>query len=326
MRGFERELITNWRRLCLPTDNAAIVVAVSGGADSVSLLVAIDALKKQKKLDLRIVAAHYNHRLREEASDEDEAFVRGLCSDRKIELAVGHAAHRHNSNVEQAARNDRYTYLQETAVSVRAFAVATGHTMDDQAETFLLNLIRGSGVQGLAGMPPIRELGGDIQLIRPIMSWARRSATEGYCHEMGVDFRSDTMNVDEAFTRVRVRKILLPLLADFNPKIVERLAETARLLRQNLPPTAEIPPGPIALERLRSLSESELASGVRGWLIANRGDLRNIEAKHIDAVCRLVNSRKSGKTVELPGFGRVTKGGGKLAFSENNIEKTPSEN
>jgi tRNA(Ile)-lysidine synthase len=326
MRRFERELITSWRRLDLPTDDATIVAAVSGGADSVSLLIAIDELKQQKKLNLRIVAAHFNHRLRDEASDEDEAFVRGLCAERKIEFAVGRSVRRHSSNIEQSARDDRYDFLRKTAANVDAFAVAAAHTMDDQAETFLLNLIRGSGVDGLAGMRPVRELGEHIQLIRPLMGWARRSATEAYCHDLGIDFRFDSMNEDEAFTRVRVRKVLLPLLNDFNPKIVERLAETARLLLQNLLPPVEFSPGPLTLERLRPLSDSEIANEVRGWLMAQRGDMRSIEAKHIDAICRLVNSRKSGKTVELPRFGRVTKGGGKLAFSENNIEKKPSDN
>jgi tRNA(Ile)-lysidine synthase len=325
MRDFERKLITEWRRLVLKTAGE-LVVAVSGGADSVSLLIALDELKKHTKLDLRIVAAHYNHRLRDEASEADEGFVRELCTERKIELSVGRASRQHRSNIEQSARDDRYAFLLETAASVKAFAVVTAHTMNDQAETFLLNLVRGSGVQGLAGMRPVRPLGENVCLIRPMVSWARRSATESYCHEMGLNFRFDTMNEDEAFTRVRVRKILLPLLADFNPKIVERLAETARLLQQSSLPAREISPGPIALERLRSLSDSEIANELRGWLIANRGDLRQIELKHIDAICRLINSRKSGKTVELPGFGRVTKGGGELAFSKNNIEKSPPEN
>src|SRR4029077_11205558 len=134
---------------------------------------------------------------------------------------------------------ERYDFLQNTAANIRAFAVVTAHTVNDQAETFLLNLIRGSGVKGLSGMPAIRDLSDDkIKLIRPLLNWARRADTEAFCHELGVNYRSDTMNEDETFTRVRVRKILIPLLQDFNPKIVDRLAETARLLRQEIGPAA----------------------------------------------------------------------------------------
>jgi tRNA(Ile)-lysidine synthase len=326
MRSFERQLITEWRRLELPFEGQALVVAVSGGADSMSLLIALDELERVGKLRLRILAAHFNHRLRGEASDEDEAFVRELCATRGIELAIGHSKLSHSSDIEQNARNDRYDFLRQTAENVHAFAVATAHTMDDQAETFLLNLIRGSGTSGLSAIRTVRDLGDRCKLVRPLISWARRSATEAYCHEIGIEYRFDSMNEDEAFTRVRIRKVLLPLLRDFNPKIVERLADTARLLRENASETPEISPQTLSLADLRLLSESEFAAAVRGWLAAKRGDLRGIELKHIDAVRRLVNSRKSGKTVELPGFGLVTKSAGKLSFSKNNVEKTPPDN
>ena len=149
MRRFERELITEWRRLDLPFDDKTIVVAVSGGADSVSLLLALDELKNAKKFDVHIVAAHFNHRLRGEESEADEAFLRDLTSERKIELAVGHSTLSIKTNVEQNARIERYDFLQQTAANLKAIAVLTAHTVYDQAETFLLNLIRGSGLQGL---------------------------------------------------------------------------------------------------------------------------------------------------------------------------------
>lgn len=329
MRGFERELITEWRRLELPVTEKTVVVAVSGGADSVSLLLALDELKRAKKIDVRIVAAHFNHRLRGEESEADESFVRDICSERKIELAVGNSTVKHTSNIEQAARVERYDFLQNRAAAVKADHVLTAHTVDDQAETFLLSLIRGSGIRGLSGMSPIRDLGtGEkkLKLARPLLGWARRLDTESYCHELAVKYRTDTMNEDESFTRVRIRKVLIPLLQDFNPKIVERLADTSRVLRHDLSPEPEVSAEALKLSDLKVLSEAELGRLIRAWLAVNRGDLRQIELKHIDSVRRLVNSRKSGKTVELPGGGTVYKETGKLVFGKNMVEKRGSDN
>lgn len=329
MRGFERELITQWRRLDLPFDDRSIVVAVSGGADSVSLLLALDELKKAKKIAARIIAAHFNHRLRGDESETDEAFLRTLTSERKIELAVGHSTLSIKTNVEQTARVERYDFLQRTAANLKATAVLTAHTVDDQAETFLLNLIRGSGLQGLSAMSPVRRLGdgeADVALVRPLLSWARRADTEAYCHDLGVKFRSDTMNEDESFARVRIRKILLPLLKDFNPRIVERLAETARLLRSELPSERDVSPEPLKIADLLTLSSARLNPLLRRWLAANRGDLRGIELKHIEAIERLIHSRKSGKTVELPGGDAVFKHDGRIRFGKNLVEKRGDDN
>ncbi len=329
MRDFERRLITEWRRLELPVDETVVVIAVSGGADSISLLAAADELRNAGKLGLRIVAAHFNHRLRGEESDADEAYVRELCIKRNIEFAVDHARSKLTSNIEQAARLERYEFLQKTAKAVKATQVLTAHTVNDQAETFLLNLIRGCGVQGLSGMRPVRDLSENdpsIKLARPLLGWSRRADTEAYCHEIGVEYRSDTMNEDEAFTRVRVRKILLPLLQDFNPKIVERIAETARLLGQEIGQNEETTDDPLKLADLKELSEGELSRLLRSWIASNRGDLKGIGVKHVDAIRHLINSRKSGKTVEIPGGSTVQKQAGILVFSKNNIEKERPEN
>jgi tRNA(Ile)-lysidine synthase len=326
MRAFERQLITEWRRLELPASGAAVVAAVSGGADSISLLIALNELQRRSKLRLRLVAAHFNHQFRGEESETDEQFVRELCSERGIELAVGHARRKPDSNIEQAARLERYDFLLSTAKNIECSHVITAHTRDDQAETFLLNLIRGSGIVGLAGMPTDRELTTGqmgVRLTRPLVRWARRSDTEAYCVLLGIKYRSDSMNEDEAFTRVRIRKVLLPLLRDFNPKIVDRLADTATLLQEQLGDAPHIDRRPLKIADLKKLSAPDLSRSVRSWLASNRGDLRQIEMKHIEAICRLVNSRKSGKTVELPGGTSVVKGSGVLAFGENNVEKSP---
>src|SRR2546425_9389835 len=175
--------------------------------------------------------------------------------------------------------------------------------MDDQAETILLNLIRGSGAEGLSGIEPVRPLnkGSKTLLVRPLVSWARRHDTEQYCRELGIDFRNDEMNEDETFARVRVRQQVLPLMKTFNPRIVEAITRTGKLLRAD----SNALNG--AAERLLELSiengkkRNQLridllaASGaalrrraLRLWLAGCRGDLRRLELVHIRALEKLV--------------------------------------
>jgi len=335
---FVRNLITEWRRLALPFKNATVVVAVSGGADSVSLLLGMNELKKTAKLDLKIVAAHLNHQLRGVESDVDEQFVKHLTT----ELGIGLDLHRekiiNDGNLEQNAREARYNFLVSAAKNVGAFAVLTGHTVNDQAETFLMNLIRGSGPDGLCGMRPTRELeilgkqeyelppflpysSSPLLLIRPLLTWAKRIDTEAFCHDLGIEYRYDTMNDDTAFRRVQIRKILLPMLEDMNPNIVETLARTAHLIQDSARPNANgmKPEAKLRLSDLRDLSKPDRYETIRTWLSVHRGDTRGLQLKHIQAIERLAFSEKSGKTVELPG-GKVVKGGGCLVYDENMVE------
>lgn len=324
MHQFVRKLITEWRRLELPASDATIVVAVSGGADSVSLLLALEELTKTEKLKNRIVAAHFNHKLRGAESDGDEEYVRKLATKFGIELAVGHAGEL-KGNVEQSAREARYEFLLETAINLKAVAVLTAHTVNDQAETFLLNLIRGSGPLGLGGIKPLRRLEkGDVVLVRPMLNWAKRRETEGYCQERGIEYCYDTMNEDTAFKRVRIRKILMPLLEDLNPNIIETLANTAALMQVNAMPASPQPvaddSGSLSLADLKLLPQTTLYATLRDWLGQCRGNLRSLELKHIKAIERLVHSEKSGRVAELPGGAHVVKSGGRLRYEENRVD------
>lgn len=318
-------MITEWRRLGLPADEGTVVIAVSGGADSLSLLLAVHDLVSRGKLKLRMVAAHFNHRLRGAESDADEDFVRSLTSRLKIELAAGHAELPADGNVEQNARIARYDFLARTARNVGAIAILTGHTMNDQAETFLLNLVRGSGPDGLGGIRPVRQFTeGGCLLVRPMLTWARRRATEGFCRDMGIEPCCDTMNEDTAFKRVRIRKILLPLLEDMNPNIIETLANTAALM-QNCSPQAgkdAIQPQPdgLKLSELRNLPQATLYAMLRDWLAAHRGNTRQLSLKHLQAIERLVKSEKSGRLAELPGGARVVRSRGLLRYEENKVD------
>jgi tRNA(Ile)-lysidine synthase len=350
MHSFVRNLITEWRRLELPFENATVIVGVSGGADSVSLLLALNELKKAAKLSLKIIAAHLNHQLRGVESDVDEQFVKHLTTELGVALDLHGEKISTDGNLEQNAREARYRFLGDAAKNVNAFAVLTGHTLNDQAETFLMNLIRGSGPDGLGGMRSIRLLeeenrreaeadkkigrsesspllpfsSSPLLLIRPLLSWAKRIDTEAFCHDLGIEYRYDTMNDDTAFKRVQIRKILLPMLEDMNPNIVQTLANTAQLMQnavQAVPSSrnGSEPDHELRLSDLRKLSKTHLYEKVRSWLQHQRGNTRGLGLKHIEAVERLVFSAKSGKTAELPG-GRVIKSGGRLVYEENKVE------
>jgi len=328
MHKFVRSLITEWRKLGLPFTGGAIVLAVSGGADSMSLLLAIGDLVKRKKLTLRIIVAHFNHKLRGRESDADEAFVRECAGGLGMEFAAGKSTSRSKGNLEQNARDERYEFLGDIACETKASFVLTAHTKNDQAETFLMNLIRGSGADGLAGMSPVRKLDGSVSLVRPLLSWATRSDTESYAGEHDLKYRIDRMNDDETFTRVRIRKTILPMLAEINPRIVETLAQTTELLRQQSKVSPPAGSGPesassarLELTSLKTLSKPDLYSIIRAWLRSARGNLRSLQLIHIEAIERLIFSRKSGKRVELPGQGLVVKEGGALVFSHIKVEK-----
>lgn len=378
MHQFVRNLITEWRRLDLPFSGETFIAAISGGGDSISLLLALDELRKRKKLDVRLVVAHFNHDLRGTESEKDEEFVKHLTRELDFELALGRGKISGEGNLEQNARNARYDFLINTAINTHAYGVLTAHTMNDQAETFLINLIRGSGVSGLSGMRPIRNLEVEKRLerneenfeasnsipgspllpftaspllIRPLLNWAERTDTENFCRECKVEYRYDTMNDDLTFQRVRVRKILLPMLVDFNPRIVETLAKTAELMRHASEPRATAagslsePPAiaggilddktegtgedrrgrtggeVLTLIELKSLTKSELYRTLRQWLESERGHLRSLEFKHIEAIGRLIMSTKSGRTVELPGGEIVFKQDGKLVYANIRVDK-----
>ena len=225
-------------------------VAVSGGIDSVALLRLLLELRGELGIVLSVV--HFNHKLRGTESDGDEEFVGGLACAHNLEFIsdsddVAEHAEQERVSLETAARDLRYGFFRSLlepaedgphsgALSSPLNKIVTGHTLDDQAETVLMRLIRGSGLRGLGGIHPRiaveddgRELSGEI--VRPLLS-VRRLELEKYLTEIGQVWREDFTNTDESFTRNRVRKLLVPLLEkDFNPSIAESLSELAEIAR-----------------------------------------------------------------------------------------------
>ena len=190
------------------------VVGLSGGADSCALLLALLALKES--LGITVKACHINHNLRGEESDGDELFVRTLCAERGVQLTVFsidvHGAAQKHESTEETARKLRYEKFAEMCRNGEK--LATAHTASDNAETVLMNMIRGTGTKGLAGIPPVRDM-----FIRPVI-FCTREDTEEYCRKNGIDFVTDSSNLSDDYTRNRIRHRLIPLLEEFNPSFI----------------------------------------------------------------------------------------------------------
>lgn len=226
----QRALLTAW-----PLDSWAdvpILVAVSGGPDSVALLRVLLAVRPAAKSALHV--AHFNHRLRGTDADADEAFVRQLCGDHDLPYYAGHAEQRlatpvGGDGVEAAARRARYGFFRQAADRVGARFLATAHTADDQAETVLHHILRGTGISGLAGIRPVRRLSHATTLIRPLLA-VRRQLIIAYLESIGQAYRIDRSNDDTRFTRNRIRHGLMPEIArQFNPNVVDALLRLGHL-------------------------------------------------------------------------------------------------
>lgn len=330
-------LLAEWRKLKLPLSGETIVVAVSGGADSTALLLALEELRRSEKLYNDICVAHLDHRLRK-SSSKDAKWVSELASTLGFKSVIGRSkvadeAREANDNLEQAARDARYAFLQRTAKKVCANYVLTAHTMDDQAETVLLRLMRGSAGFGLGGMEAMRPLAknSSIKLVRPLL-WARRIDTEEYCRLRRVKFLSDEMNDDLSFARVKVRKQLLPMMQSFNNRIVEAISRTAAQLREDgavlfndsdalfrraavsKEESDETKPPMLDVKVLSNAPPALRRRALRQWLSEARGGTRRLEMVHLLAVERLLEGNSGGKVAELPNGGRVRRRRNRLEF------------
>lgn len=228
--SLEREFESAW-----PAEawrDVHVVLAVSGGPDSVALLRAVIAAKERAGGAGRLFAAHLNHGIRPEDAAADEAWLRELCGRLNVPLEVGRSnvpalAETVGDGLEAAARQTRYDFLLTTAEKLGARFVAVAHTADDQVETILHRILRGTGVAGLAGMPRTRPLSPTVTLVRPLLH-VERDDVLTYLAKLGQDFRVDTTNTDVRHTRNRLRHELLPLLRDrFNPDVYQSLLRLA---------------------------------------------------------------------------------------------------
>ena len=213
------------KRNHLPSAPSSLLVALSGGADSVALTLILH------KLGYVLTALHCNFRLRGEESDRDEHFVREFCQQLNVNLHVTHFdtlqyAEEKGISIEMAARELRYEWFEKMRQQTQAVAIAVAHHSDDNAETLLLNLARGSGIRGLKGMLPQQG-----HIIRPLLC-VRRCELEHYLEESGQSFVTDSTNTDILYKRNKIRHEVLPLLRQLNPAIDEGLSQTASRLAE----------------------------------------------------------------------------------------------
>ncbi len=298
-----------------------VLVGLSGGADSVALTELLVEL--QSHLGITLVLAHLNHGLRPEA-DEDEEFCRSLSENLSLPFASGRVdvalgARSSKRSIEDEGRRARYRFLEAQAKRFEAQRIAVGHTLDDQAETFLLRLLRGSGGRGLGGIHPVK----DCRIIRPLIE-VRRQEIEDYLGERGASFREDASNLDPRFTRNRIRHQELPRLSTaYNPRLVEALARSAALLRDEeawmeaeardvFEGLASVSPEDIVIDRT-PLSRHPLALRrrlVRMAIERIRG-LGDVSHRHVEDVLAMADDGRSGSELHLPGlvvelsFGRL---------------------
>lgn len=218
----------------------SIIVAVSGGPDSVALLKTLCTINSAKNLHLRLLVAHLNHQLRGLSSEEDAQFVRNLSKDLSLPFIVKTAdiqkiANQIKRSVEETARMERYKFFMESAEEYTASAVAIGHTADDNIETLLHRIIRGTGTPGLGGIPIKRPLapGSAIQLVRPLLFSWRREIME-YLGKEHCNYRTDDSNYEPIYLRNKIRLELIPLLENqYNPNIKDLLVQLCQILNMN---------------------------------------------------------------------------------------------
>ena len=204
-----------------------VLVAVSAGRDSMTLAHLL--LRLQKELDFNLAIANFNHHLRPEADEEGE-FVAEFARINGVPVFLGGADIAQLSvggNLQEIARRERYTYLRSLAAKIGAQKIAVAHHADDQAETVLLHLLRGSGLSGLAAMSPIKN-----NIIRPLLFASRRDIC-AYIAENKLEYREDSSNACTKYLRNKIRLELIPLLRDYNPNITEALIATADICRQD---------------------------------------------------------------------------------------------
>lgn len=223
-----RKIVTD---RCLLEQGDHLLVAVSGGPDSVALLRAMILLSSE--YELQLTTAHLNHGLRGAEAQREEEFVRSLCDTMGIACVCKTVDIRmfqkgKGMSLEEIGREERYRFLDEAAETCGARKIATGHHRDDQAETVLINLLRGSGLEGLKGIPPVR----DGRIIRPLLHVGRGEILE-FLNREGLTFMMDSSNLSPLILRNRIRHELIPeLTSKYNPGIVEGLSHTAEIIRR----------------------------------------------------------------------------------------------
>ena len=319
------------RGLLRPGDH--VLIAVSGGADSVALAYSLHFLRKRYRISITL--AHLNHGIRGRAADQDALFVKELawrlglrCAQGKADVP-GMARHR-GVSLEMAAREARYDFLERIAREVRANCIATAHTADDQVETVLLKLARGAGPQGISGIPYCAERRG-LRIIRPCRDVTHPEAVR-FLRRHGLIWREDQSNLDMNFPRNRVRHQVLPLLeATLNPRVRRAILRTAELLREENEWLDSIARGlwnecverskrnELNVEKLNRLPLAARRRILRLWLVSGGVDADQLGFETIENIERLLVAPRGTRAVPISGALRVMRRYRSLAIEKNDV-------
>ncbi len=304
-----------------------VLVAVSGGADSMALLHILKELQKEGLCVIHV--AHVEHGIRGEASEEDARFVEKVCLEWNLpfhlkKVQVPELAMEWKVSHEVAGRKARYDFFMEILAKIEGQKIAVAHHMDDQAETLLLHLMRGSGGKGLGGMQPVRE----GKIIRPLIQ-VTRSQIEDYCRDNHIHYRRDATNLERVYQRNRMRVDVIPYLKEhYNPDIIATLARTAEILRQD----EEYLDGKSreAFNSLLKKDENGLHICIKGFLDCHTalqrrvlrlvfasltGSTTDVGYKHINEIIHLAASERAGLELDMPNGVKVRRGYASLIFS-----------
>ena len=287
--------------------NDVIVVGVSGGPDSMTLL---HLLNKYKKIfEIRIIVAHINHLIREDSTD-DEQFVENYCKKNDIvfykkRVKVEEIAKKEKKGTEEIGRIIRYNFFDEILEKEKANKIAIAHNMNDNAETMLLNLIRGAGLSGLEGIQPKRN----EKYIRPLI-YCKREEIENYCKINELNPRIDSTNKQNIYKRNIIRNELLPFLKELNPNIVETLSRTSIIARKNnefIKEQVNIFYEKVAINdnnqiKINAKEFNKLADIIKEGIILKAieeltGTIKNVEKSNVDDVIKLAKNNVGNKNI-----------------------------
>ena len=336
-----RETIKKYRML---GSGDRVLLGISGGPDSLALLHVLYSLEKE--LDFSLYLAHLNHMFRGKEAEGDARYVKRLARTFKLSLRsksldVPAFARKEKLSEEEAARQVRYEFLSKVSLRYKANKIALGHTEDDQLETILMRLIRGTGQEGLKGIPPVRilNLKPRIEIVRPLIETSR-SEIESYLARHNLKPCLDSSNLKPIYLRNKIRLELLPLLRKYNPRIKEVLLSTVQILREEEEylqentgkvfnrVIKEKKRGRVGL-KLKDFSNYPRALQrrvLREVIRFIQGDLQGFTFRHYENILKLIKESSSGSQIDLPHDLIVRKDYGQLNIFKKKPEKTPSFN
>lgn len=322
------QVLKSVRNYELLSPGEAVTVACSGGPDSVFLLHALNRLSKKLKLK-EVSVCTLDHGLRGRESAEDVLFVSRLarslglrCAEKKVDVMASKAK---DLSTEEAAREARYGFFREAASGLSADVVATGHTLDDQAETVLMRILKGASLKGLVGISPVRKYG-SMKIIRPILE-LEKSEIANYLKAEGIGYRVDSTNSEPLYFRNIVRSEILPFLERYNPRVKRSLFNMAEHLREDFEfievsrsgasgMISDNHDGSIGL-RLKDLvvqARTIQKEILRDCLERAGGDVKKLSFRHWKELESLVNRKSKGSAVHLPGGISVSRSESAIKF------------